>query len=83
MSGSLTCGRGWHALPAGIMRSGCALAAAGAFPSPAKARVLCAHIHGDPQAMSDLRRLAESVAAAAPARRGTAARRGAGATGRT
>src|SRR5258708_35091406 len=36
----------------------------GAFPSPAKARVLCAHIHGDPQAMSDLRRLAESVAAA-------------------
>ncbi len=47
-----------HALRLSIGRGG-------AFPSPAKARVLCAHIHGDPQAMSDLRRLAESVAAAA------------------
>src|SRR5260370_16909138 len=38
----------------------------GAFPSPAKARVLCAHIDGEPQVLSDLRRLAASVAAAAP-----------------
>jgi 2'-5' RNA ligase len=37
----------------------------GAFPSPGKARVLCAHIEGEPQALSDLRRLAASVAAAA------------------
>ncbi len=37
----------------------------GAFPSPAKARVLCAHIDGDPQALSDLQRLAASVAAGA------------------
>jgi len=37
----------------------------GAFPSAAKARVLCAHIDGDAQALSDLRRLAASVAAAA------------------
>ena len=37
----------------------------GAFPSRAKARVFCAHIGGDPLALSDLRRLAESVAAAA------------------
>ncbi len=37
----------------------------GAFPSPAKARVLCAHIDGEPQVLSDLRRLAASVAAAA------------------
>src|SRR5215813_8359453 len=37
----------------------------GAFPSPAKARVLCAHIDGEAQALSDLRRLAASVAAAA------------------
>jgi 2'-5' RNA ligase len=37
----------------------------GAFPSAAKARVLCAHIDGDPQALSNLRGLAASVAAAA------------------
>src|SRR5258707_14478948 len=37
----------------------------GAVPSPAKAPVLFAHIHGDPQAMSDPRRPAEAVAAAA------------------
>src|SRR5260370_39242981 len=37
----------------------------GAFPSPAKARVLCAHIDGEPQVLLDLRRLAASVAAAA------------------
>jgi RNA 2',3'-cyclic 3'-phosphodiesterase len=37
----------------------------GALPSPAKARVLCAHIDGDAQALSDLGRLAGSVAAAA------------------
>jgi 2'-5' RNA ligase len=37
----------------------------GAFPSPAKARVLCAHIDGEPQALSDLGRLAASVAAGA------------------
>src|SRR5260221_8247828 len=38
----------------------------GAFPSPAKARVLCAHIDGEPQVLSDLRPLAASVVAAAP-----------------
>src|SRR5260370_16739947 len=37
----------------------------GAFPSPAKARGLCAHIHRDPQPMSDLPRLTESGPAAA------------------
>src|SRR5258708_31184361 len=37
----------------------------GAFPSPAKARVLCAHIDGEPQVLSDLRRLAASGAPAA------------------
>jgi 2'-5' RNA ligase len=37
----------------------------GAFPSAARARVLCAHIDGDAQALSDLRRLAASVAAGA------------------
>lgn len=37
----------------------------GAFPSAAKARVLCAHIDGDQQALYDLRQLAASVAAAA------------------
>jgi 2'-5' RNA ligase len=48
----------YHALRLHIGRGG-------AFPSPAKARVLCAHIDSDPQALSDLRRLAASVAAAA------------------
>lgn len=37
----------------------------GAFPSAAKARVLCAHIEGDPQSLTDLHRLAASVAAGA------------------
>src|SRR5215469_3424734 len=37
----------------------------GAFPGAAKARVLCAHIDGDQQALADLRHLAASVAAAA------------------
>jgi RNA 2',3'-cyclic 3'-phosphodiesterase len=37
----------------------------GAFPSTAKGRVLCAHIDGEEQALTDLGRLAASVAAAA------------------
>lgn len=37
----------------------------GAFPSARRARVLCAHIEGDRQAMSELSALAASVAAAA------------------
>jgi 2'-5' RNA ligase len=37
----------------------------GAFPSPVKARVLCAHIDGEAQALTELGRLAASVAAAA------------------
>jgi RNA 2',3'-cyclic 3'-phosphodiesterase len=37
----------------------------GAFPSASKARVFCAHIDGEPQALTDLGRLAASVAAAA------------------
>jgi RNA 2',3'-cyclic 3'-phosphodiesterase len=37
----------------------------GAFPSAARARVLCAHIHAEPQVLEDLRRLAASVAAGA------------------
>ena len=37
----------------------------GAFPSAAKARVLCAHIEGDSTALAGLRALAASVAAGA------------------
>lgn len=37
----------------------------GAFPSARRARVLCAHIEGEDQAMTGLRALAASVAAAA------------------
>lgn len=37
----------------------------GAFPKSAKARVLCAYIDGEPQVLSELGRLAASVAAAA------------------
>lgn len=37
----------------------------GAFPSAAKARVLCAHISGEPAALTGLRGLAASVAAGA------------------
>jgi 2'-5' RNA ligase len=37
----------------------------GAFPSAAKARVLCAHIEGDAPALAGLRALAASVAAGA------------------
>src|SRR6266700_5126670 len=37
----------------------------GAFPSPARARVLCAHVEGEPQALAGLRSLAASVAAGA------------------
>lgn len=38
---------------------------AGAFPSAAKARVLCAHIRGEPQALATLRAIAASLAAGA------------------
>src|SRR5258706_972226 len=38
------------------------LGRAGAFPSPAKARALCAHIHADPPAMPNLRKTGEPVA---------------------
>src|SRR5215470_10394315 len=37
----------------------------GAFPSPGRARVLCAHIEGESEALGGLRVLAASVAAAA------------------
>jgi len=37
----------------------------GAFPSAARARVLCAHVEGEPEALSGLRVLASSVAAGA------------------
>lgn len=37
----------------------------GAFPSPARARVLCAHVDGQPEALAGLRVLASSVAAGA------------------
>ncbi|HEX5188596.1 MAG TPA: RNA 2',3'-cyclic phosphodiesterase [Streptosporangiaceae bacterium] len=37
----------------------------GAFPSAGRARVLCAHISGEPTALTDLRGLAASVAAGA------------------
>jgi 2'-5' RNA ligase len=37
----------------------------GAFPSPARARVLCAHIEGEPADLDTLRVLAASVAAGA------------------
>jgi 2'-5' RNA ligase len=37
----------------------------GAFPPAGKARVLCAHISGEPAALTDLRGLAASVAAGA------------------
>jgi RNA 2',3'-cyclic 3'-phosphodiesterase len=39
--------------------------AAGAFPSPRRARVLCAHVSGERQALADLTALAASVAAGA------------------
>ena len=37
----------------------------GAFPAPGRARVLCAHIEGEPRALAGLRALAGSVAAGA------------------